>query len=176
MCGGAIIADFFAPASSRPRPRPRPCNDVKDYFDDEDGDGRDFAFSASKSGLSHDQESNSFDCSDFEWGEYNGKMPEISSLPSAAIKDDEAQFVQDANPTKKLKPNPVDVVPDEENSGKKLSEELSEFESQMKFFQIPYLEGNWDASVDTFLGGDATQDGGNSMDFWIFNDLVTGVY
>ena len=123
-----------------------------------------------------DQESNSFDCSDFEWGEYNGKIPEISSLFSAAIKDDESQFVQDANPTKKLKPNPVDVVPDEENSGKKLSEELSEFESQMKFFQIPYLEGNWDASVDTFLGGDATQDGGSSMDFWIFDDLVTGVY
>ncbi|GFY97204.1 hypothetical protein Acr_11g0015100 [Actinidia rufa] len=219
--------------------------DFKDYFDDEDGDGRDFAFSASKSGISHAADGlliaiihakinfpddapssapkrtvkantqklpskenpstvqprlnqnfnfiNNPDPDNYSMSFVDEKpptkqygftdaypipeeMPEISSLLSAATKDDEAQFVQDANPTKKLKPNPVDVVPDEENSGKKLSEELSEFESQMKFFQIPYLEGNWDASVDTFLGGDATQDGGNSMDFWIFDDMVTGVY
>ncbi|GFZ04344.1 related to AP2 12 [Actinidia rufa] len=126
--------------------------------------------------VNSDQGSNSFDCSDFEWGEYNAKTPEISSLLSATIKNDEAQFVQGATPTKKLKPNPVDVVPVEENTVKKLSEELSAFESQMKFFQIPYLEGNWDASVDTFLGGDAAQDGGNSMDLWNFDDMVAGVY
>lgn len=126
-----------------------------------------------------DQGSNSLGCSDFGWGEYNAKTPEISSLLSATIEGDEAQFVEDANPSKKLKSSPVDVAPIEENNVKNLSEELSAFESQMKFLQIPYLEGNWDASVDTFLGGDATQDGGNPVDLWTFDDLpsmVEGVF
>ncbi|CAL5361089.1 unnamed protein product [Camellia sinensis] len=125
------------------------------------------------------QGSNSLGCSDFGWGEYNAKTPEISSLLSATIEGDEAQFVEDANPSKKLKSSPVDVAPIEENNVKNLSEELSAFESQMKFLQIPYLEGNWDASVDTFLGGDATQDGGNPVDLWTFDDLpsmVEGVF
>ncbi|KAA8541588.1 hypothetical protein F0562_022740 [Nyssa sinensis] len=128
--------------------------------------------------FSSDQGSNSFDCSDFGWGEHNAKTPEISSILSATVESDGAEFVENANPTKKLKSNPQDVAPAEENTGK-LSDELSAFESQMKFFQIPYLESNWEASVDTFLGGDATQDGGNSMDLWTFDDLlpvVGGVY
>ena len=54
---------------------------------------------------------------------------------------------------------------------KTLSEELSGFEAQMKYFQMPYLEGNWDASMDAFLNGDATQDGGNTMDLWTFDDI-----
>ena len=62
-----------------------------------------------------DQGSNSFDCSDFEWGEYTGKMPEISYLLPAAIKDDEAQFVQNSNTTKKLKHKHEYVVPVEDN-------------------------------------------------------------
>uniref|UniRef100_A0A5B7ACP0 Putative ethylene response factor 5 n=2 Tax=Davidia involucrata TaxID=16924 RepID=A0A5B7ACP0_DAVIN len=126
-----------------------------------------------------DQGSNSLDCSDFGWGEHNAKTPEISSVLSATVEGDEAEFVEDANPTKKLKSNPQDVVPAGENTVTNLSEELSAFESQMKFFQIPYLEGNWEASVDTLLGGDPTQDGGNSMDLWTFDDLpsvVGGVY
>ncbi|KAA8540207.1 hypothetical protein F0562_024230 [Nyssa sinensis] len=125
-----------------------------------------------------DQGSNSFDCSDFGWGEHNAKTPEISSVLSATVEVDEAEFMEDANPTKKLKSNPQDMVPIEENTVK-LSEELSAFESQMKFFQIPYLEGNWDASEETFLSGDATQDGGNPMDLWTFDDfpsMVGGVY
>nr|GMC73090.1 ethylene-responsive transcription factor RAP2-12-like [Ipomoea batatas] len=56
---------------------------------------------------------------------------------------------------------------------RKLSDELSAFEAEMKFFQIPYLEGNWEASVDTFLNGDATQDGGNAMDLWSFDYAPT---
>ena len=118
-----------------------------------------------------DQGSNSFDCSDFEWGEYNTKTPEISSVLSATIECDEAQFVDNANPTEKLKTKLEDVGPVQENTVGKLSEELSAFESQMKFFQIPYLEANWDASVDTFLNGDATQDGGSSMNLWTFDDF-----
>uniref|UniRef100_A0A5B7ABG3 Putative ethylene-responsive transcription factor RAP2-12-like isoform X1 n=1 Tax=Davidia involucrata TaxID=16924 RepID=A0A5B7ABG3_DAVIN len=127
--------------------------------------------------LNSEQGSNSFDCSDFGWGEHNAKTPEISSVLSTTVEGDEAEFMEDANPTKKLKSNPQDVVPVEENTVK-LSEDLSAFDSQMKFFQIPYIEGNWDASVETFLG-DATQDGGNSMDLWTFDDLlpmVEGVF
>ncbi|GFZ11649.1 related to AP2 2 [Actinidia rufa] len=126
-----------------------------------------------------DQGSNSFDCSDFGWGEYNTKTPEISSVLSTTIECDEAQFVDNANPTKKLKTKLENVGSVQENTVGKLSEELSAFESQMKFFQIPYLEGNWDVSVDTFLNGDATQDGGSLMNLWTFDDfpsMTGGVY
>ncbi|XP_058226902.1 ethylene-responsive transcription factor RAP2-12-like [Rhododendron vialii] len=121
-----------------------------------------------------DQGSNSFDCSDFGWGEYNAKTPEISSLLSATIEGGETQ--EDASPGKKLKTDSVDVGPVEENTVKNMSDELSAFESEMKLFQIPFLEENWDASVDAFLSADATQDGGNSMDLWTFDDLVAGEY
>lgn len=124
--------------------------------------------------FSSDQGSNSFDCSDFGWGEYNAKTPEISSLLSATVEGDETQFVEDANPAKKLKTDSGDVGPAEENTVKNLSDELSAFE--MKLLQMPFPEENWDASVDAFLSGDATQDGGNSIDLWTFDDLVAGVY
>ncbi|XP_059641220.1 ethylene-responsive transcription factor RAP2-12 [Cornus florida] len=129
--------------------------------------------------FSSDQGSNSFGCSDFGWGEHNAKTPEISSVLSATVEVDEAQFMEDGNPTKKLKSDAGNVAPVEENAVKNLSEELSAFESQMNFFQIPYLEGKWDGSVDTFLSGDATQDGVNPMDLWTFEDLPSmsgGVY
>lgn len=126
--------------------------------------------------FSSDQGSNSFDCSDFGWGEYNAKTPEISSLLSATVEGDETQFVEDANPAKKLKTDSGDVGPAEENTVKNLSDELSAFESEMKLLQMPFPEENWDASVDAFLSGDATQDGGNSIDLWTFDDLVAGVY
>ncbi|XP_057981932.1 ethylene-responsive transcription factor RAP2-12-like [Malania oleifera] len=127
-----------------------------------------------------DEGSNSFDCSDFGWGEQGPKTPEISSVFSAAVDSDESEFMQELNPKKKLKSMPEDVAPVEEVSPKKLSEELSAYESQMKLFQIPYLEGNWDSSLDTFLaGGDTTQDGGNPVDLWSFDDFsptVGGVF
>jgi len=123
-----------------------------------------------------DTGSNSFDCSDFGWGDYNAKTPEISSLLSATIEGDETQFVEDANPTKKLKTDSVDVGPVEANTVNNLSDKLSAFESEMKIFEIPYLDDNWDASVDAFISGDATQDGGDSIDLWTFDDLVAGGY
>lgn len=119
-----------------------------------------------------DQGSNSFDCSDFGWGESGPKTPEISSVFSAGIEGDEAQFIETAGAAKNLKASSEDSVQREGNTVDKLSEELSAFESEMKFFQIPYLEGNWEASVDTFLG-DASQDGGNPMDLWAFDDVTS---
>lgn len=123
--------------------------------------------------FSSDQGSNSFDCSDFGWGEQGSKTPEISSVLSSVMEEsDDSLFLEDANPTKKLKSNPEDLVPVQDNAGKTLSDELSAFE--MKYFQTPYLDGSWDASVDAFLSADATQDGGNSVDLWSFEDLVGG--
>ncbi|KAK4479196.1 hypothetical protein RD792_014707 [Penstemon davidsonii] len=112
--------------------------------------------------FSSDQGSNSFDCSDFGWGENCAKTPEISSVLSAVVEDNQAQFVEDASPAKKAKSSSEDVI----------SEDTSAFDSQMKLFQMPYLESsNWDASIEAFLNGD----GGNEMDLWSFDDMG-GVY
>ncbi|KAF3451966.1 hypothetical protein FNV43_RR08062 [Rhamnella rubrinervis] len=124
--------------------------------------------------FSSDQGSNSFDCSDFGWGEQGSKSPEISTVLSASLESDESLFLEDANPKKKFKLDSENVMLTEENHAKTLSEELSAFESQMKFLQVPY--GNWDVSMDAFLSGDATQDGGNPVDdFWSFDDLPSMV-
>ncbi|XP_059302992.1 ethylene-responsive transcription factor RAP2-12-like [Lycium ferocissimum] len=124
--------------------------------------------------------SNSFECSDFGWGEPCSRTPEISSVLSAAVETNEAQFVEDANPQKKLKSSTNNPVADDGNTVNNLSEELSAFESQMKFLQLPYIEGNWDAaSVDTLLNTSATQDAVNAMDLWSFDDfpsLMGGVF
>lgn len=125
--------------------------------------------------FSSDQASNSFDCSDFGWGEQGSKTPEISSVLSATLEADESMFLEDANSKKKFKPDSENAMLSEENHAKTLSEELSAFESQMKFLQVPYLEGNWDASMDAFLNGETTQDGGNSVDLWGFDDISSMV-
>lgn len=118
--------------------------------------------------FSSDQESNSLECSDFAWGENCAKTSEISSVLSTVLEDEQAQFMEDAGPTKKAKTNPQNLVPSDENT---VSEDLSAFDSQMKLFQMPYLESNWDASLEAFLNGDATQDGGSAMDLWSFDDV-----
>ncbi|KAJ8539340.1 hypothetical protein K7X08_013592 [Anisodus acutangulus] len=119
-----------------------------------------------------DQGSNSFDPSDFGWGETCSRTPEISSVLSAATESDEAQFFEGADPPEeKPKSCSNNLVPYDANTVHKPSEELSDFESQMKFFQNPYSEGNLDASVDAFLNADATQGGENAMDLWSFDDL-----
>ncbi|KAM3375148.1 ethylene-responsive transcription factor RAP2-12 [Capsicum galapagoense] len=129
--------------------------------------------------FSSDEGSNTFDCSDFGWGEPCPRTPEISSVLSEVLECNGTQSDEDARPEKKLKSCSNASLPDEDNTVHTLSEELSAFESQMKFLQIPYLEGNWDASVDAFLNTGAIQDGGNAMDLWTFDDvpsLMGGVY
>ncbi|XP_047341972.1 ethylene-responsive transcription factor RAP2-12-like [Impatiens glandulifera] len=87
-------------------------------------------------------------------GDYNAKTPEISSII----------FMDDVEPV-------------EESSMTKFSENLSDFESEMKFFQIPDPEMNWE-----FLNNNGEmiigQDGGDVMDLWTFDDFpnVTGVF
>ncbi|XP_021716591.1 ethylene-responsive transcription factor RAP2-12-like [Chenopodium quinoa] len=118
-----------------------------------------------------DEGSNSFDCSDFNWGENGPKTPEISSFFSAALESDDS-----GNATKKLKSTSGDAVPFEENSGKSLSEELSDadLESQLNFLETPYLDENW--AIDAFLGGDASNGGANPMELWSFDDFPGGVF
>ncbi|KAE8688620.1 ERF071 protein [Hibiscus syriacus] len=111
-----------------------------------------------------DDGSNSFDSSDFGWGEHDAKAPQILSVLKASTEGDE--FLEDANPQKKLKPSSDNVMPTEENSGKSLSDELLALDDQ-----ITFIEGSWDASIDAFLNGDATQHGANPMDLWSFDDF-----
>ncbi|KAK4383856.1 Ethylene-responsive transcription factor RAP2-2 [Sesamum angolense] len=119
--------------------------------------------------FSSDQGSNSFDCSDFGWGDNYAKTPEISSVLSAVVED---EFLEDASrPAKNAKLSSEGVVTGNKNTASKLSDGLSDFDTQMKLFQMPYIESNWDASIDAFLNGDATQDGGSAMDLWSFDDV-----
>ena len=112
--------------------------------------------------FSSDQGSNSFG-----WSEQGPKTPEISSMLSAPL-DCESHFVQNAN----QQPNSQNVVSMEDDSAKRLSEERVDIESELKFFQMAYLEGSWgDTSLESLLSGDTTQDGGNLMNLWCFDDI-----
>ncbi|KAF5466284.1 hypothetical protein F2P56_016226 [Juglans regia] len=123
-----------------------------------------------------DQGSNTFDYSDFAWGEQGPKTPEISSVLSVSAEggesqflEDASQFLEDASPRKKLKFDSENVASVESNTAKTVSVELSAFESQINY-QVPYLEGIWDDSIETLFSGDTTQDVGNPMDLWGFED------
>ena len=121
--------------------------------------------------FSSDHSSNSFDYSELSWGEQGPKTPEIASILSAPV-EGESQFVQGANQKKNMQPNTQGVVSLQDDSAKTLSEELADIESQLKFFDTPYLDGSWnDTSLDSFLGVDTTQDVGNPMNLWSFDDL-----
>ncbi|KAJ7951444.1 Ethylene-responsive transcription factor [Quillaja saponaria] len=124
--------------------------------------------------FSSDQGSNSFDCSDFGWGDQGPKTPEISSMFSAPL-EGQSYFVEDTNPCKRLKSNSQDVVPAVGgNSRKTLTEELAAIESELKYFQVPYEE-SWDASLGfNLLDVDTTENGGNPMDLWSLDDILGG--
>ncbi|MBA0748450.1 hypothetical protein Gogos_005265 [Gossypium gossypioides] len=117
-----------------------------------------------------DQGSNNFDSSDLVWGEQGAKTPEISSSLEPTLEVNE--FLDNANPTKKLKPSSNNVMPTGgDNSVKSLSDELLAMDNQVNYFQTPFIDENWNVSIDDFLNGDATQDGGNEMGFWSFDDF-----
>nr|ADP37419.1 ethylene-responsive-element-binding factor 4 [Petunia x hybrida] len=56
----------------------------------------------------------------------------------------------------------------EENEVEKLSEELMAYESLMKFYEIPYVDGQ---SVAATMNPAAEAMGGGSMDLWSFDDV-----
>ncbi|KAK1263940.1 Ethylene-responsive transcription factor 1 [Acorus gramineus] len=118
-----------------------------------------------------DEGSNSFGCPDFGW-EPEPKTAEVTSILAPTIEGDESGFMDDVEwPQKKLKNNSGEPVVVEDNTAMNLSEELSAFESYMKFLQIPYLEGSSDESIDSLFSNDAIQDGGSPVDLWTFDDL-----
>ncbi|XP_047173268.1 ethylene-responsive transcription factor RAP2-2-like isoform X2 [Vigna umbellata] len=113
--------------------------------------------------------SNSFDYSDLGWGEQVPRTPEISSILSAPL-EGESQI---------QKKDSEDMMPVQDDSAKTLSEELADIESQLKFFEAPLFDGSWgDASLASLLGSDATQDAGNPLNLWSFDDLpsMAGVF
>ncbi|XP_051115794.1 ethylene-responsive transcription factor RAP2-12-like [Andrographis paniculata] len=118
--------------------------------------------------FSSDQGSNSFDCANFGWNDNCARTPEISSVLSAIVEDNQAQFAEDVCPAKKAKTCSDNVV-----TANKLPEDLSEFDSQMKLFQMPYLDNNWDTSIDAFLNCGTTQEGGSALQIWSFDDIPT---
>ncbi|XP_042056585.1 ethylene-responsive transcription factor RAP2-12-like [Salvia splendens] len=119
--------------------------------------------------FSSDQESNSLlDCSDFPLGENCVKTSEISSMLSTVLEGEQADFTEDAGPAKKTKTIHENLTPSDGNT---VSDDLSAFDSQMKLFQMPYLESNWQASLEAFLNGDTAQDGASAMDLWSFDDV-----
>ncbi|KAJ7963346.1 Ethylene-responsive transcription factor [Quillaja saponaria] len=120
--------------------------------------------------FSSDQGSNSYGYSEFGWVD---QYPEISSMLSAAL-EDESYYVEDANPTKRLKSNSQNVVAASGNSGNTPSEELATIDSELKYFQAPYEESCMDASLDTLLSADTTQDCGNSIDTLSWDDILKG--
>ncbi|KAK4789453.1 hypothetical protein SAY86_016757 [Trapa natans] len=125
-----------------------------------------------------DQCSNSLDCSDYGWGDNGPKTPDVTSFLSAALEVEESPL-EEATPAKKLKPNPEEVMAYQETAAKTLSDELSMFESQMKFFQMPFPEGIWDAPMETLFNGDMAQDGGNAVDLWTLDEvpsMLEGVF
>ncbi|CAM8944239.1 unnamed protein product [Rhodiola kirilowii] len=120
-----------------------------------------------------DHSSNTLDCSDFGWGEKSPNTPEISSLLSATTDVIESQFIDAENPKKKLKSNSGEAVQVEGNEARNLSDVISDFESEMKFFEIPYPDGsNWGTFMGTFLNCEISQDVENEgLELWNFDDM-----
>ena len=117
-----------------------------------------------------DQGSNSLDCSDFGWGNEMNKTPEITSLPPPTIMEGNESAILEygnSNPQMKLKNSSGDTVSADQTAAMKLSEELSAFESYVKFLQIPDFQGGSDESFDGLFA----QDGSDSVNLWSFDDM-----
>ncbi|KAE9605801.1 hypothetical protein Lal_00025169 [Lupinus albus] len=122
--------------------------------------------------FSSEYSTDSFDYSDLGWGKQSPKTPENSSVLSAPM-EGQYEFVEVANQQKNLQPNSQDMMFMEDQAEKTLTEDLIDIESHMNFFEdSPYLGRSWDdASLASFLGGDTTQDAGNPINLWNFDDL-----
>lgn len=106
--------------------------------------------------------------SDHGSNSFEANTPEINSVVNMSGPNG-LEFLESSGPMKKLKNNSGEGVAAGGNTAMELSEELCAFESYMKFFQIPYLEGSSDESVDTLMNNEASQD---AMGLWSFDDLL----
>ncbi|CAA6664588.1 unnamed protein product [Spirodela intermedia] len=108
-----------------------------------------------------DQSSNTFGYSDLGW-ERESRTPEITSVFA------ETEGVEDAGNSQEKQESDSS----EENTAAKLSEDLSAFETYMKFLQIPYMEGTPAEPAESLFGSDAIQDGESAVDeLWSFDDM-----
>jgi EREBP-like factor len=114
--------------------------------------------------FSSDKGSDSFGCSDFGWADYCAKTPDTSSVLS-----------EDAFPEKIAKLSSEDLLPGDNNTVNELPGDLSEFDSQRKLCQMPNLEGDWAASIEAILNGDAAEDGGCTIDLWALDHVATAM-
>ncbi|XP_010937273.1 ethylene-responsive transcription factor 1 [Elaeis guineensis] len=118
-----------------------------------------------------DQRSNSMDCLDFGWGRET-RTSEITSLLSPTIAEgNESGFLEHCSPQKKLKNNSREAMPTIEDSAMKFFEELSDFNTYMKFLQIPCIEESSDESIDSLFSSEVAQEGLSTLDLWSFDDL-----
>ncbi|KAL2540469.1 Ethylene-responsive transcription factor [Abeliophyllum distichum] len=62
-----------------------------------------------------------------------------------------------------------------ENEVQKLSEELMAYENYMKFYQIPYLDGQSVAAAPSNPGQETILGGGGALDLWRFDDVTPAV-
>ncbi|URE32808.1 hypothetical protein MUK42_07177 [Musa troglodytarum] len=153
---------------------------VFDYIDDKEPVKQSMSVDSSGMNLSppiegpainlySDQGSNPFDCSEYGW-ESEVKSPNITAFLAPTMNEAEGTpYLEEGAPLKKLKNNSGEVVA-AKNCVAKLSEELSAFESYMKFLQVPYLEGGSDGSIESLVVGYVPQDV-SDVDLWSFDDL-----
>ncbi|CAH8293136.1 unnamed protein product [Eruca vesicaria subsp. sativa] len=109
--------------------------------------------------FSSDQGSNSYGCSEFGWSDHGPKTPEISSM---LVNNNQAPFIEETNPSKKLKTSSEDGTNNNDSSDDDL---------------MAYLDNAlWESplEVEAMLGVDAagvTQEEGNPMDLWSLDDI-----
>ncbi|KAJ0559370.1 putative transcription factor AP2-EREBP family [Helianthus annuus] len=104
--------------------------------------------------------------SDEEEEYFNRKNPNLNNYNDILLgfSDEEVMGPRLVKENEKKKKKVEEVVQKEENEVQKLSEELMAYESYMKFYDIPYLEGQPSAVAP------ANADGGGSIELWSFDD------
>ncbi|KAL4202348.1 hypothetical protein AMTRI_Chr02g263300 [Amborella trichopoda] len=88
-------------------------------------------------------------------------LASCSEMPPSPLPEPESKGSSEAKPEIKV----AEAAEGEKNTAEKLSESLSAFESYMKFFDIPYLDGAATENAETIQEGV-----GASMELWSFDD------
>ncbi|KAK9733743.1 hypothetical protein RND81_04G089200 [Saponaria officinalis] len=102
--------------------------------------------------------------------EINDIAPNVTGQVEENVSKSSDEEVQQCGATKKENEgvNFIEEEEEVENEVQKMSEELMAYENYMKFYQIPYLDGQ---SATTVAPIQSFQDGGSTMELWSFDDL-----